>query len=113
MIDKLENIGFYTLCDDRAANVSATSPMWRCEMIITDRCNFRCPYCRGLRSDCQGDMPTEKALEIVNWWADGGLKHIRFSGGEPTVHAGLPAMVAEAAKRGVNRIALSTNGSAE
>jgi molybdenum cofactor biosynthesis enzyme MoaA len=41
------------------------------------------------------------------------LKHIRCSGGEPTVHAGLMDMVKQAEKRGVNRIALSTNGSAE
>ena len=42
MTDKLENIGFYTLSDERAANTSDTSPMQRCEIILTDRCNFKC-----------------------------------------------------------------------
>ena len=37
----LKNIGFYTLTDDRAKNTSATSPMYRCEMIVTDRCRGR------------------------------------------------------------------------
>lgn len=45
---KLEEIGFYTLSDNRALNVSAWSPMMRCELVLTDRCNFRRPYCRGL-----------------------------------------------------------------
>jgi hypothetical protein len=31
--EKLENIGFYTLSDERAANVSDVSQMKRCEMI--------------------------------------------------------------------------------
>jgi hypothetical protein len=46
---KLEDIGFYTLSDNRALNVSAWSPMIRCELVLTDRCNFRCPYCRDRR----------------------------------------------------------------
>jgi MoaA/NifB/PqqE/SkfB family radical SAM enzyme len=109
---KLEEIGFYTLCDSRAQNISPTSPMWRCEMILTDRCNFKCKYCRGLRSDCVGDIPTEKAIEITNIWADDGLQHVRYSGGEPTIHHGLLFIVANATSRGVKRIAISTNGSA-
>ena len=48
MSENLKNIGFYTLSDERAANVSDTSQMKRCEMIITEYCNFKCPYCRGL-----------------------------------------------------------------
>lgn len=59
---KLEEIGFYTLCDERAKNANETSPMWRCEMILTSACNFKCPYCRPLRQDCQGTMPLERAL---------------------------------------------------
>jgi hypothetical protein len=46
---KLEDIGFYTLSDNRALNVSAWSPMMRCELVLTGRCNFRHPYCRSLR----------------------------------------------------------------
>jgi MoaA/NifB/PqqE/SkfB family radical SAM enzyme len=113
MTKALEQIGFYTLCDNRACNVSATSPMWRCELIITPECNFNCPYCRGLREDCREVISLEKAIKIIDWWADDGLKHIRLSGGEPTTHPDLAKMIAHAKSRGIERIAISTNGSAE
>ena len=109
---KLEDIGFYTLCDDRAKNASETSPMWRCEMILTDRCNFKCPYCRPLREDCRGHMPFERAIYVLDQWISQGLKHVRFSGGEPTMYKRLPEVIKHCSSNGVKRIALSTNGSA-
>ena len=108
---KLEDIGFYTLEDSRAENLSATSPMWRCEMILTERCNFNCPYCRGLRDDCQGDLPIEKAYEVLDQWIDQGLKNIRFSGGEPLLYPHLSQLVRYCWFNGVEHIAISTNGS--
>ncbi len=106
---RLQDIGFYTLCDERAENLGSTSPMWRCEMILTDRCNFKCPYCRGLRSDCQGDMPYAQAATTLDCWLKQGLKHIRFSGGEPVVYPDLISLVKQAS--GCDRVAISTNGS--
>ena len=108
---KLEDIGFYTLEDSRPENLSPTSPMWRCEMILTDRCNFKCPYCRGLREDCLGDMPYKRAVSVLTQWCDQGLKNVRFSGGEPMLYQDLEALVALCKARGVERIAISTNGS--
>lgn len=109
--DELAEIGFYTLSDARAENISPTSPIQRCEIIITDACNFKCPYCRGLRSDCQGVMPLEKITEVIDYWAQEGLRNIRFSGGEPTTHRHLVEAVQYAKNKGVQRIAISTNGS--
>lgn len=109
---RLQDIGFYTLCDDRAQNASTTSPMWRCEMILTDACNFRCPYCRPLRDDCRGQMPLERALFVLDQWISQGLKHVRFSGGEPTLYPYLTQLVRHCSENGVQRIAISTNGSA-
>jgi molybdenum cofactor biosynthesis enzyme MoaA len=108
---KMQDIGFYTLEDERCENLSHTSPMWRCEMILTERCNFSCPYCRGLRDDCQGDMPVTRAIEVLDQWCEQGLKNIRFSGGEPMLYPHLGQLVARAKARGVEHIALSTNGS--
>ena len=108
----LENIGFYTLSDFRAAQTSQSSPLWRCEMLLTDRCNFSCPYCRGMRKDCCGDLPLEKSMCILQDWINDGLKNLRFSGGEPTLYSGLPDLVHMAKVGGVDRIAISTNGSA-
>lgn len=106
----LNQIGFYTLSDDRARNVSGTSPLMRCELILTDACNFRCPYCRKL--DDGGVLPLEKAKETVLLWASEGLRNVRFSGGEPTVYPGLLELVRYTKALGVERIAISTNGSA-
>ena len=105
---KLEEIGFYTLSDDRAKNVSSTSPMMRCEMILTNRCNFSCPYCRGHE---HGELPLEDAKLGLSLWIKDGLQNVRFSGGEPTLYKGLPELVKMAKDGGVKRIAISSNGS--
>lgn len=48
---KLEHIGFYSLYDDdRAKTVSIHSNLIRCELIITNECNFNCIYCRDKRN---------------------------------------------------------------
>ncbi len=108
---KLQDIGFYTLSDERCENLSSISPMWRCEMILTDRCNFNCAYCRGLRENCQGDMPIETAMGVLEQWCNQGLKNVRFTGGEPLLYPHLNSLVMYAKSRGVKRIAVSSNGS--
>lgn len=109
---KLENIGFYTLNDNRAKNTSKESQLMRCELILTDACNFKCPYCRGVRDDIKGTMSLEKAKYIVDLWTRDNLKNIRFSGGEPTVYKHLIELVEYTKSKGIERIAISTNGSA-
>ncbi len=110
---KLEDIGFYTLSDSRVINSSSHSPLWRCELILTDRCNFRCLYCRGLRQELTGDIPIGDAHRILDYWINEGLINVRFSGGEPTLYRGLPMLVGYCKYNGVERIAISTNGSAD
>jgi len=110
-MNDLKEIGFYTLSNARVKQASGESPMWRCEMIITDRCNFSCSYCRGLRKDCAGEMDLGKALEVIDIWGKDGLKNIRFSGGEPTLHPHLKILIARAKDWGMEHIAISTNGS--
>ncbi|MDP4224747.1 MAG: radical SAM protein [Bacteroidota bacterium] len=109
---KLEDIGFYTLSDYRAHQVSQKSPLWRCELILTDKCNFKCPYCRGLDKSIAGTMSLENAKEIVDIWANEGIKNVRFSGGEPTVYPWINNLVEYTASKGLDHIAISTNGSA-
>lgn len=110
---KLENIGFYTLSDKRAATTSWESDLQRCELILTDRCNFRCAYCRGIKKTFQGDMTFEKAIKIVDLWDSANLHNVRFSGGEPTIWEGLIDLVKHTKnKKNIQHIALSTNGSA-
>ena len=116
-MDDLKNIGFYTLSDERALNSSEHSQMKRCEMIITEYCNFRCPYCRGLDDHIYGDRISkqlslaEVKANIDYWCNDEPLENIRFSGGEPTLHKNIVEIVAYANSKGIKRIAISTNGS--
>lgn len=108
---KLEDIGFYTLSDQRAKTASPFSELQRVEILITDKCNFNCPYCRG--SDC-GEEDAQYIYQIINRCAGcRGLKNIRFSGGEPTLHPDIKDIVRYAKFMGVERIAISTNGSAD
>ena len=58
-------------------------------------------------------MKWEEALRILDLWCDHGLRNVRFSGGEPTLWKRLPDLVAHARARGVRRVAISTNGSAD
>jgi len=111
---KLEDIGFYTLSDSRARNTSYLSSLKRCEMIVTDKCNFNCPYCRKLEPSLRGDIPFEIATKTLKIWRDNGIKNIRFSGGEPTLYKYLDELI-NYTKRKIKpeRIALSTNGSAD
>lgn len=107
----LESIGFYTLSDKRAKNASITSPLQRCEMILTDRCSFKCPYCRGLRKDVAGgDLQFTQAMYTLKLWVEDGLRNVRFSGGEPTLYPRLVELIKYCKDNGVKRIAVSTNG---
>ena len=110
---KLEQIGFYTLNDIRAKTASSTSQLQRCELILSDACNFKCPYCRGLRKDISGTMDISKAKYIIDLWAKDNLKNIRLSGGEPTIYPHILELVRYAKSKGIERIAISTNGYAD
>jgi molybdenum cofactor biosynthesis enzyme MoaA len=110
---KLEQIGFYTLSDERARTASVLSPLSRCEMILTDKCNFSCPYCRGLRADCAGDLPLSEAIGTINLWIKDKLKNIRFSGGEPSLYPYLNHLVKMCKLGNMEHIAVSTNGYAD
>jgi MoaA/NifB/PqqE/SkfB family radical SAM enzyme len=109
---KLEDIGFYTLSDERARTASSKSPLSRCELILTDRCNFNCTYCRGLKPEYKGDMPYYQAEQTVRYWLNHGLRNVRFSGGEPTLYPNLKGLVEMCRAGGCEHIAISTNGSA-
>ncbi len=86
---------------------------------VTDRCNFRCRYCMPVEVFGPGYtfMPREELLsfeEIIRV-ADAliplGIGKIRLTGGEPLLRRGLEDLVAMlAAIRGVNDIAITTNG---
>jgi cyclic pyranopterin phosphate synthase len=82
---------------------------------VTDRCNFRCTYCmplEGLPWLPKAEILTyEEIVGVVEQLAPLGLRRIRLTGGEPTIRPQLATLVAQLrAVRGVEDIALSTNG---
>ncbi len=81
---------------------------------VTDRCNFRCTYCMPeegmtwLRRD--EVLSFEEIERIATLLVERyGVDSIRLTGGEPTVRARLPVLVAKLAPLGVD-LALTTNG---
>src|SRR6056297_2084568 len=106
---KLKKIGFYTLSDERVKNTSETSQMKRCEMIITEYCNFKCPYCRGLKDVIYRNRKIkELSLEEIKhnidlWCKNEPLENIRFSGGEPTLHKNIVEIIEYAKHKGITR----------
>ena len=108
-MNDLTQIGFYTLSNERCRNASSTSVLQRCELILTGRCNFQCPYCRRVGGK---DMDQRQAENTVRLWCAQGLRNIRFSGGEPTLYPGLVGLVKLAKNLGCEHIAISSNGSA-
>ena len=102
---RLQDIGFYTLSDERAEH---PSNLQRCELVLSSRCNFKCLYCRNVGGN---DLPLSDAMDLVNRWGDLGLGAIRFSGGEPMLYRGLEKLVCLARHRGMEWIAISSNGS--
>ncbi|MCU1499752.1 MAG: moaA [Acidimicrobiales bacterium] len=82
---------------------------------VTDRCNFRCTYCmpaEGMVWQPRDHLLTFEEIERVARVCVErfGFDSIRLTGGEPTVRARLPVLVAKLAALGVD-LALTTNGS--
>ena len=92
---------------------------------VTDRCNFRCPYC--MPSEVFGRdyafLPRDEILSyeeihrLAAIFVGLGVRKLRITGGEPTVRRGLPDLVAMLAAIPAPDgepldLAMTTNGSA-
>ena len=82
-------------------------------VVFLPRCNYRCPYCHNHRlvTDPQSyvSWPLDNVLQrlcALRDWVDG----VCVTGGEPTLHAGLPGMLRRLRDEGW-AIKLDTNGS--
>src|SRR3954447_4943811 len=81
---------------------------------ITDRCNFRCTYCmpaEGMVWQPRDELLTyEELARVARVCVERfGIESIRITGGEPTVRAHLPVLIAKLADLGVD-VAMTTNG---
>ena len=86
---------------------------------VTDRCNFRCPYC--MPAEIYGErykfLPKDQVLsfeqieKIARVFADLGVSKIRLTGGEPLLRQDLDLLVKMLIKiPGIEDLALTTNG---
>ena len=63
---------------------------------ITDRCNYRCVYCRTGNEGAQfAELGIDDYLRMVRIFVGLGVEKIRLTGGEPLLRRGLVEMVEE------------------
>lgn len=91
-------------------------PVTDLRIAITDRCNYKCVYCRtGNEGALYGDLPFADYLRMARVLVGLGIKKIRITGGEPLLRRGVIEFVRDLAKfRTVDKepldIAITTNG---
>jgi GTP 3',8-cyclase len=81
---------------------------------VTDRCNFRCVYCRSAEPENYREHD-----EILSWaelerlasiFVGLGIRKVRVTGGEPLVRDGVEAFIARLHEFGVQDLSVTTNG---
>lgn len=83
---------------------------------ITDRCNYKCIYCRTGELGAQyPELGIEEYLRLIRLFVSLGIEKVRLTGGEPLLRHGLVELVRElAALRTLDGkpldLALTTNG---
>jgi cyclic pyranopterin phosphate synthase len=81
---------------------------------ITDRCNFRCVYCRS--ADPENYREHDKILSwpeldrLAKIFLTLGIRKIRITGGEPLVREGVESYIARLHALGVEDLSMTTNG---
>ncbi len=93
-------------------------PITDLRLSITDRCNYKCVYCRtGNEGALYGDLPFEDYLRMARVLVGLGIRKVRLTGGEPLLRKGVVEFVKELAKlspQGLKPSSISgTNGKPE
>ena len=83
---------------------------------ITDRCNYRCVYCRSGEDGIPfSELPMPDYIRIVRVFVSLGIEKVRITGGEPLLRKELVTMVSELAAMTTTSgkrldVAITTNG---
>jgi organic radical activating enzyme len=80
---------------------------------LTNRCNLACVHCyaeSGPHPDRLDVLTTADFLRLLDEAAEIGCRAVQFIGGEPTLHPGLPELIAHARVRGYEHVEVYTNG---
>src|SRR5712692_2246806 len=81
---------------------------------VTDRCNFRCVYCRS--ADPENYRPENELLQwdelerLVRVLLPLGIRKVRVTGGEPMVRPGVEEFISHLDALGVEDLSMTTNG---
>ncbi len=63
---------------------------------ITDRCNYKCVYCRTGQHGAQyAELSAEHYLRFIRVFLSLGIEKVRLTGGEPLLRRDLPRIVSE------------------
>ena len=94
-------------------------PLRDLRISVTDRCNFRCPYCMPKEVFGPGHaflrdpqlMSQDEITRIARAFRALGVEKVRLTGGEPLLRADLPELIGRLKRDvGLPEIALTTNG---
>ncbi|MCB9688303.1 MAG: radical SAM protein [Alphaproteobacteria bacterium] len=80
---------------------------------VTSGCQLDCPICYTInKNEHAFSMPKEELAAILHAMRERGVDAdiINFTGGEPTLHPELPALLRMAREAGFRRLTVSTNG---
>jgi len=83
---------------------------------ITDRCNYKCVYCRTGEEGAQyPELRIDEYLRLIGIFVSLGITKVRLTGGEPLLRRGVVELIQELAKLRTARgdpleLALTTNG---
>ena len=82
---------------------------------VIEACNFNCKYCLPLGykplAGRASYLEQDETARLLSGFAALGMRKVRFTGGEPSVRNDLTALIAiAAATPGVDKVALTTNG---
>ena len=83
---------------------------------VTDRCNYRCVYCRNGEDEVKpSELPLADYARMVRVFASLGIEKVRLTGGEPLLRRGLVELVSELSRLRTPEgrpieLALTTNG---
>ncbi len=94
-------------------------PLKDLRISVTDRCNFRCPFC--MPAEVYGEryrflpkaeiLTFEEIVRLTRIFVDLGVSKVRLTGGEPLLRNELEVLVAQLARiDGIKDLALTTNG---
>ena len=81
---------------------------------VTDRCNFRCVYCRSANPESyhgEDSLLTWPEFDrLARIFVELGIRKIRVTGGEPLVRDGVEDFIARLSMLGVKDLSITTNG---